>query len=399
MVNSRARIAMTEQEITAFVAAGRTAILVTIGPDGVPDPVAMWYLVNDAGEVLMRTYARSQKVANLRRDPRMSLLIESGEHYRDLRGVAISGTVELDPDTDLVADTVVGLMVKYEGVGAADAQAARPAAVERAVKQVALRVRPSSVLSWDHRKQFQDDAPAAVSPAASAGSGVPETPPPPQPGDRSPLVQRLARARLYLCTDARRSLAELEEFAEAVLSGGVDIIQLRHKGIEAQHELSALAVLAAACRRHGALLAANDRADIAAAAQTEILHLGQDDLPVTVARRIIGPTPIVGRSSHTLTEATAAASQAGVDYFAVGPCWPTPTKPGRPAPGLALVRQVASLAPPRPWFAIGGIEATNLAEVLAAGARRVVVVRALTQARDPQAMARELAERLAAAAS
>jgi thiamine-phosphate pyrophosphorylase len=209
---------------------------------------------------------------------------------------------------------------------------------------------------------------------------------------------------LYLCTDARRESGDLAEFADAALAGGVDIIQLRDKGsageqrfgpLEARQEIEALAILGDAARRHGALLAVNDRADIALAADADVLHLGQDDLPLTVARRIVGQT-IVGRSTHDIDQVTAAAGE-DVDYFCVGPCWPTPTKPGRAAPGLDLVRAAAALGTDKPWFAIGGIDAARLPEVLDAGARRVVVVRAITAADDPEAAARELATMLSSA--
>jgi thiamine-phosphate pyrophosphorylase len=184
-----------------------------------------------------------------------------------------------------------------------------------------------------------------------------------------------------------------------VLAGGVDIIQLRQKGIEAREELAALEVLADACRRHGALLSANDRADIALAAGADVLHLGQDDLPVSWARRILGDDVLIGRSTHDAAQADAAAVEPGVDYFCVGPCWPTPTKPGRPAPGLGLLRHVAAANPDRPWFAIGGIDAHRLDAVLDAGACRVVVVRVITEADDPGAAAAALAARLSAAAA
>ncbi len=206
---------------------------------------------------------------------------------------------------------------------------------------------------------------------------------------------KLADARLYLCTDARSGRGDLAEFADAVLGAGVDVIQLRQKGIEAGEELAALAVLAQACRRHGRLLAVNDRADVAHAAGADVLHLGQGDLPVEAARAILGPDVIIGRSCHAEAEVDAAAVQPGVDYFCTGPVWPTPTKPGRPAPGLSLVRYAAALAPARAWFAIGGIDVTNVQEVAAAGARRVVVVRALTEAPDPAAAAAALRAALA----
>jgi thiamine-phosphate pyrophosphorylase len=211
---------------------------------------------------------------------------------------------------------------------------------------------------------------------------------------------RLASASLYLCTDARRERGDLAAFAESALAGGVDIIQLRDKGsageqrfgpLEARDELAALEVLADAARRHNALLAVNDRADIARAADADVLHLGQDDLPLQIARDIVGPRPLIGRSTHDRAQAVAAAAEQ-VDYFCVGPCWPTPTKPGRAAPGLPLVRAVAELQTAKPWFAIGGIDEQRLPEVIEAGARRVVVVRAITAADDPQSAANRLKE-------
>jgi thiamine-phosphate pyrophosphorylase len=211
-------------------------------------------------------------------------------------------------------------------------------------------------------------------------------------------LARLASASLYLCTDARRERGDLAAFAEAALAGGVDIIQLRDKGspgeqrlgpLEARDELAALEVLADAARRHNALLAVNDRADIARAANADVLHLGQDDLPLAIARDIVGPRPLIGRSTHDRDQAAAAVAEP-VDYFCVGPCWPTPTKPGRAAPGLPLVRTVAESGTVKPWFAIGGIDEQRLPEVLDAGARRVVVVRAITAAEDPQAAAARL---------
>ncbi|MGH8890346.1 MAG: thiamine phosphate synthase [Acidothermaceae bacterium] len=208
----------------------------------------------------------------------------------------------------------------------------------------------------------------------------------------------LSEARLYLCVDAREKHGDLPEFLDAVLSNGVDVVQLRQKGMEAKHELAALKVFSAACVRHGKLLAVNDRADIAFASGARILHLGQDDLPISAARCLVDNDTLIGRSSHSIAESSAAADEEGIDYFCVGPCWPTPTKPGRPAPGLDLVRYVASLNTQRPWFAIGGIDLTNLDEVIEAGARRVVVVRAITDAADPGAAAAAFATRLRAMA-
>jgi thiamine-phosphate pyrophosphorylase len=205
---------------------------------------------------------------------------------------------------------------------------------------------------------------------------------------------RLADARLYLCTDARRSSGDLAPFLDAVLGAGVDIVQLREKGLEAGEELAVLEVFADACRRHGRLLAVNDRADVALAAGADVLHLGQDDLPVSVARRILGPGPLIGRSSHSPAQSDAAAAEPAVDYFCAGPVWATPTKPGRPATGPGLLAHVAHTAPARPWFAIGGISLSRLDDVLAAGATRVVVVRAITEAEDPAAATRAFARRL-----
>ena len=211
------------------------------------------------------------------------------------------------------------------------------------------------------------------------------------------LRTRLAAARLYLCTDGRRARGDLVPFLDAVLSAGVDIVQLREKNLEAAEELALLEVFADACRRHGRLLAVNDRADVALAAGADVLHLGQDDLPVAVARRILGPGPLIGRSSHSPSQASLAASEDDVDYFCAGPVWATPTKPGRPGTGLPLISHVASLGSERPWFAIGGIDLSRLDSVLAAGARRVVVVRAITDADVPGTAAAEFARRLALA--
>jgi thiamine-phosphate pyrophosphorylase len=218
-------------------------------------------------------------------------------------------------------------------------------------------------------------------------------------------ASRLAAARLYLCTDARRERGDLAQFVDAALAGGVDIVQLRDKGsageqvfgpLEARDELAACEILADAARRHGALFAVNDRADIARAAGADVLHLGQGDLPPAVAREMVGPDTLIGLSSHDRDQ-VAAAVDSRADYFCVGPCWPTPTKPGRPAPGLPLVRVAAELGGDKPWFAIGGIDAQRLPDVLAAGARRIVVVRAITAAEDPRAAAERLRSALAAA--
>jgi thiamine-phosphate pyrophosphorylase len=202
--------------------------------------------------------------------------------------------------------------------------------------------------------------------------------------------ERLAAAQLYVCTPIRPDLAA---FADAVLGAGVDLIQLRDKQAEAGPLLAAAAMLRAAADRHGALFAVNDRADVALAADADVLHLGQDDLPMRWARRILGNDVLLGRSTHDLDQVARAAAEPW-DYLAVGPVWPTATKPGRPAAGIDLLRAVAALAPPQPWFAIGGIDPDNLPQVTAAGATRVVIVRAITDAPHPAAAATALRHRL-----
>ena len=200
---------------------------------------------------------------------------------------------------------------------------------------------------------------------------------------------RLRNARLYLCTDSRREQGDLEDFLEAVLSAGVDVVQLREKGLEAKDEIELAEVFGSFTRKHGALFSINDRADIAWIARPDILHLGQNDLPVPAARAILGDDVVIGRSTHA-PHAVDMAVASGVDYFAVGPVW---APEGQPAPGLQLVTYAGGRAA-QPWFAMGGINATNLDEVLDAGADRVVVDRAITQADDPGAAAAELMRRL-----
>ncbi len=211
--------------------------------------------------------------------------------------------------------------------------------------------------------------------------------------------ERLAASSLYLCTDARRERGDLLDFVAAALDGGVDIVQLRDKGsvgerefgaLEAGPELSLLAQLKELTVATGALLAVNDRADIAVAADADVLHVGQDDLPVATARRLVGDDVLLGLSTHDAGQASAAAADPLIDYFCVGPCWSTPTKPGRPGTGLDLVRHAAAVTTDHPWFAIGGIDEERAPEVTAAGATRIVVVRALTAASDPARAATSL---------
>ena len=198
---------------------------------------------------------------------------------------------------------------------------------------------------------------------------------------------RLRDARLYVVTGARDEQGDLSGFLDAILGAGVDIVQLREKAAEAGDLLRCGEVFRAAAHRHGALFAVNDRADVALALGADVVHVGQNDLSVAQVRRIVGPEMAIGLSTHDEDRLLSADPDA--DYVCVGPVHETPTKPGRPATGLGLVRRAAELEG-RPWFAIGGITAANLDEVVAAGARRVVVVRAVTEAPDPARAAREL---------
>lgn len=207
--------------------------------------------------------------------------------------------------------------------------------------------------------------------------------------------ERLASARLYLCTDGRGGGPGLDRFLDAVLGAGVDVVQLRDKHLEARPLLALAERFRAACDRHGALFVVNDRPDLALAAGADGVHLGQDDLDPAIARRVLGPGAIIGRSTHAPDQLRRAHDE-GVDYCAVGPVHATPTKPGRPAAGMDVVR-VAAREATLPWFAIGGIDAGNLADVVAAGARRIVVVRAITEAADPAGAARALRAALEAA--
>lgn len=217
------------------------------------------------------------------------------------------------------------------------------------------------------------------------------------PGPGQLFRDRLADAQLFLCTDSRRDQGDFAGFVEAAYAGGVDIIQLRDKNIEAAEELECCEVLRAAAERHGKLFSVNDRVDICALAGAPALHLGQADVPIAAARQLLGPEPVIGLSSHTPAQVASAATMQGVDYFCTGPVWATPTKPGRKSVGLDLVRHAAALAgegPARPWFAIGGIDHSNVEQVVDAGASRIVVVRAITTATDPQAAARSLRDSL-----
>jgi thiamine-phosphate pyrophosphorylase len=197
---------------------------------------------------------------------------------------------------------------------------------------------------------------------------------------------RLSQARLYLVCDARPGGRDLLDVLSAALAGGVDVVQLREKQLD-DDALTPLAREATAlCARQDALLIVNDRPRVGLAAGADGVHVGQDDMGVAEVREIVGPDLLVGLSTHAPAEVDAASH---ADYLGVGPVHATPTKPGRPAVGLELVRYAAEHAP-RPFFAIGGIDAGNISAVLAAGATRVAVVRAIADAPDPELAARGL---------
>ena len=214
----------------------------------------------------------------------------------------------------------------------------------------------------------------------------------PHPGGERSLKD----ARLYLVAPARLAVGSLAELVAELAAAGVDLVQLREKALEAGDLLRAGEPVARACRDAGIPFIVNDRPDVALALEADGTHVGQNDIPAGLARRLL-PDGIIGLSTHGPGEVEAALGRADIDYIAVGPVYPTPTKPGRPAPGLALVRHVAAARPALPWFAIGGIEERTVDAVVAAGARRIVVVRAITEASDPPAAAARLKAMLAGA--
>lgn len=198
--------------------------------------------------------------------------------------------------------------------------------------------------------------------------------------------ERLDAARLYLVCGGQRP--DLDEFLDLALSSGVDVLQLREKEMEARPLLALAERFRAACDRHGALFIVNDRPDVALAANADGVHLGQDDLPPRHARTVIGDDLLIGRSTHAPAETRAAFAEP-VDYVCVGPVHVTPTKPGRPATGLDLVR-LAVAECRKPWFAIGGLDPQTAKEAASAGATRIVVVRAIEQAGDVEGSVRAL---------
>lgn len=206
--------------------------------------------------------------------------------------------------------------------------------------------------------------------------------------DPDELRARVADARLYLVSDGRGGGEPLRDFLDAVLGAGVDLLQLREKEMEALPLLELAEIFRERCDAYGVPFIVNDRADVALAARADGVHLGQDDLPVEEARRVLGRYAIVGRSTHDAEQMRRAMTE-DVDYVVVGPVFETPTKPGRPATGVDLLR-LAAKEVTKPWFAIGGIDTTTIEDVRAAGATRIVVVRAITHASDPAAATKEL---------
>jgi thiamine-phosphate pyrophosphorylase len=202
----------------------------------------------------------------------------------------------------------------------------------------------------------------------------------------------LAAARFYAILDTGYAAPEqIPGLGAAVLAGGAGVVQLRAKGASTAWRIQVLNTLAAPCAAAGATLVCNDDLEAARAVPGAGLHVGQDDLEARAARAALGPERVLGLSTHSLAQAQAAIALADVlTYFAVGPVFPTATKPDYAAVGLELVRAVAALNPPLPWFCIGGINRRNVGEVRAAGGRAVVAVSDVLCATDPQAATREL---------
>ena len=204
------------------------------------------------------------------------------------------------------------------------------------------------------------------------------------------MPQRIAGRRLYLCTPDR---PDLGEFLARCIEGGVDIVQLREKGLDDRPLLERATLARDVCRRYQVPFVLNDRPDLAVACEADGVHVGQDDIGVEQARELLGDGRIIGLSTHSTAQIDSALA-AGVDYIGVGPVHATPTKPGRPAVGTELVAYAAAPGAGAgariPFFAIGGIDRSNVGAVVAAGAERVAVVRAITRSPDPERAAREL---------
>jgi thiamine-phosphate pyrophosphorylase len=199
-------------------------------------------------------------------------------------------------------------------------------------------------------------------------------------------VRDLGDRRLYLCTADR---PDLERFVESCVAGGVDIVQLREKQLDAKPLVERARRLLRVCRGLGVPFVLNDRPDLALEVGADGVHVGQDDAPASLCRRILGPDAIVGLSTHAPTEWDAAAAEP-VDYLSAGPVAPTPTKPGRPGTGLGYLGHAAGSTETRPWFVTGGATPDTVGAMVAAGGRRFVVVRWLTESDDPRTAARRL---------
>jgi thiamine-phosphate pyrophosphorylase len=195
--------------------------------------------------------------------------------------------------------------------------------------------------------------------------------------------ERLRTARLYFVCDARPDGEDPEPLLRSALSGGVDIVQLREKELDRRAIERSGATFRRLCDTYSALFIVNDDPELARACRADGVHVGQEDRSVPDARAVLGPDALIGLSTHS--EAQISAAQ-GVDYISVGPVWETPTKEGRPAVGLELVRHAAEYAE-LPFYAIGGIDPSNAEQVVEAGARRLAVVRAIRDAEDPAAAA------------
>ena len=200
--------------------------------------------------------------------------------------------------------------------------------------------------------------------------------------------ERLSRARLYLVLEARPRGEDPAPLLDAALRGGVDVVQLRDKELPDDALVRTAAVFRRACDAHGALFVLNDRPDLVEAAAADGVHVGQGDTPAALARAAVGPERLVGLSVSSQGELAAAAG-TDVDYLGVGAVYGTPTKPDAESVGLELVRAAAGQARV-PWFAIGGVDLGNAAELAAAGAPGIAVVRAIRDAADPEAAARAL---------
>ena len=200
------------------------------------------------------------------------------------------------------------------------------------------------------------------------------------------MANALAGRRLYLCTADR---PDLEEFLGACIEGGVDLVQLRDKHLDARPLLRRAGAAGAVCRRYGVPFVLNDRPDLALECGADGVHVGQDDAPPELARRVLGPDAIVGLSTHAPAE-WDASDGAPVDYLSAGPVNATPTKPGRPGTGVGYLEYVHGTSRDIPWFVTGGATPDTIPLMADAGARRFVVVRYLTESSEPFASARLL---------